>query len=193
MPVAYPLVPLASAVSAPAVVDPVLTFSADAGYLVRRARTSRPRRRYTMEYLGLTTADLRLLRDFVVVIRGGATTFSWTHPTATEQVTIGNTTPVTATFAITHALMTGDWLWVDSASGVTVPIGAYQVTRVTSTQVTLNGTTAAGAGTMMSRMHLANAMLLLAEDTFPEPVKLIGPEAAGTGRFNVTTVIQEVF
>ena len=101
----FPTVPVPSSISAPEVIDPMLSFGADMGYEVRRARHSRPRYRYTLEWLGKVTGDMRYIRDFLMQQRLGTLAFRWFHNTAKETgVLVHPTTPVTL------SLPGGAWL-----------------------------------------------------------------------------------
>src|ERR1044072_1570936 len=88
----FPNAPLPSSVSAPAVIDPMLIYQVDQGYSLRRPRTSRPRFRYTVDWLGKRTDDMHIIRTFLLSTRLGALSFSWQHPTASEAVAVTNTT-----------------------------------------------------------------------------------------------------
>jgi hypothetical protein len=190
----FPDVPLASSVSAPALIDPMLVFRSDGQYEVRRALASRPRRRYTCEYLGVPTQQLRYLRDFLMFHRNGITPFQWRHPTAFNSVPSTNTSPVWLQFY--HGLITGQW--VNIGAGPASLLGTWQVTRIDSAQIALNGTTAAGGGNVVVSHYLPNAVARFNENTWESPTKLIGPEQLDIdgrrqGFFSFAIQIEELF
>lgn len=190
----WPLTPLPKSVSAPAYIDPRLTFRSDSGHLIQRPRHSRPRRRYTLSYLGLRTDELRTLTDWLLQARLGALAFGFVHPTAADTVTMHDTTPVWLTFSTPHSLYTGFWIWLHSATPPTAMDGnGYRVTRQNATQVTLDGTVAQGPNRpAVILAYLPYATCVLAEDTWAEPVKLIGPEQGTLGRFNLSVSVEEL-
>lgn len=192
----YPLTPLPSSVSAPAYREEILRFAVDSGYELRRPRTSRPRRRFQLDYLGKTTAEMRLLRDFLLAHRLGALSFQFLHPTAYDNVPVSNTTPIILTF--THGLVTGQWINISSSPTLSGLIGQWQITRVSATQLSLNGTSASGAGTVSVEVWLPNAVALFNQDTWESPAKLMGPEQLGLGSgrqgvFSWSLAVEEVF
>src|SRR5262245_24685477 len=134
----FPLSPTPSSVSAPTIIDPMLTFETDQRYSVRRVLTNRPRRRYTVEWLGKHTYEMRQIRDFLLQCRLGAIPFQWLHPTANEFVSAVNTTPALLDYA--HGLYTGQWVVVSGSAPSAGLNGVWQVTRVGPTQIALNGT-----------------------------------------------------
>lgn len=190
----YPVNPPPSNVSAPAIIDPVLRYSTDAGYEVRRARVSRPRRRYTLDYLGQTTATLRLIRDFIASQRANVVPCQFYHPLAVDLATINNTTPVILTYE--HGLVTGQWVGVGGGFGGIN--GFWQITRLGPFDISLNGTTSSGTGQVSVIQYLPQALVVFSEDTWPVPTKLIGPDqiARGSfrsGYFSWSVTIEEVF
>lgn len=196
----FPTSPIPSSVSAPAIIDPVWRFEADAGIELRRVKHSRPRRRYTLDYLGKTVTELRIIRDFFNVQRGGALAFQWFHPTALEFLNIDtSTTPVTVYYE--HGLTTGQWIGIVQ-SPVTNYNAFWQVTRINRQVLTLNGSLAAGGGpfTAYAFVYLPTAVGLFSGDVMAAPDKLIGPEqwypsgyVNRVGAFNFQCVIEEVF
>lgn len=191
----WPSLPVPASVSAPAYVDPRLTFQTDSGYAVRRPRTSRPRRRYALSYLGRRTDELRALTDVVLMARLGAFPIGFVHPTASDTVTMHDLTPIWLTYTSAHGLFTGFWIWLVSATPPTALDGqGFRVTRQNATQVTLDGTVSQGANRpALIRPYLPYATLVLPDETWPEPMKLLGPEQGTAGRFNLNVVLQEEF
>ena len=191
----YPMTsPVPSSVSAPAIIDPYVLFQSDGGYEVRRALASRPRRRYTLEYLGKTTYELRYLRDFLMYHRNGVLPFQFQHPTAFDSVPASNTTPVWLSFM--HGLVTGQW--VNIGAGPTALVGQWQVTRIDSVNIALNGSVASGATNVVVSHYLPNAIARFNDNTWESPVKLLGPDQLGTGGrqqgiFSFTIQVEEVF
>ena len=190
----WPITPRPASISAPAYLDPRLTFRSDSGHLIQRPRLSRPRRRYTVSYLGLRTDQLRFLSDWLLSIRFGGLSFGFIHSTAEDTVTMHNLTPIWLTFAAPHALLTGFWIWLSRATPVTaLDWQGFRVTRQNATQVSLDGTVSQGPDrTAYVAAYLPWATCLWPEDTTPEPVKLIGPEQGTLGRFNQTFTIEEL-
>jgi hypothetical protein len=190
----YPIVPAPSSVSAHASIDPVLRYSTDAGYEIRRARTSRPRRRYTLEYQGFTTEHMRLIRDFVYSQRANVLPFQFYHPTAVDLATIQSTTPVIVNYP--HDMVTGQWIGI--GQGPAPLNGFWQVTRLGPYDLALNGSTASGAGQVHVIQYLPYAIAVFDQDIWAAPTKLIGPDqvASGpfrTGYFSWSILIEEVF
>ena len=173
----FPNTPLPSSVSAPSIIDPVLRYSSDQGIEIRRSRTSRPRRRYTLDYLGKTTTEMRTLRDFLLTCRLGALPFQWIHPTAGDVGALSNTTPVVMT--VLHGLVTGQWI----AMGGPHPLsGLWQITRLDIAHLALNGSSAAGVvADGAYAVYLPTAVAIFDQETWTAPTKLIGPEQTGGG------------
>ena len=191
----FPTVPVPSSISAPEVIDPMLRQVQDMGYEVRRARHSRPRYRYTLEWLGKVTGDMRYIRDFLMQQRLGTLAFRWFHNTAKETgVLVHPTTPVTLSFPAGHGLYHGMWLVISDPVGVAAGIqGGWQIHYVDWLTVLLNGSTNQGNGTCSTQVFLPRAVARFSEDTWPSPVKLIGPEEMFRGYFSWSVVIEEVF
>jgi hypothetical protein len=190
----YPNIPVPSSVSSPVVMDPMLEMMSDAGYSVRRALASRPRRSWTLEYLGKNTGDVRIIRDFLQANRLGVVSCSWLHPTAFDVVPQTNTNPTWLNYQ--HGLFTG--AWVNISSGPAGLIGQWQVTRVDSQYIILNGSAASGVGNVAVEDYVPNAIGRFSDNTWESPSKLIGPDQLGTagnrpGYFNFTVQIEEVF
>lgn len=191
--VLFPTNPVPSSISAPSVIDEILRFSTDSGYEMRRPLHSRPRYRYTLDYLGLYTQQVRFLRDFLQVHRLGAMSFQWLHSTAFEVITAGNTTPVTLSFY--HGLVSG--MYVNIGSGPAGLLGAWPVTRLDNTTIALVGTTASGAATVTVQQYLPNAVARFNGDIWESPVKLMGRDELAApgrreGRWNLQLVIEEI-
>jgi phage-related protein len=194
----YPGTPVPSHVSAPEIIDPMLLFQSDSGYSVRRARTSRPRRRWTLEYLGQSVANVRMIRNFLYVMRGGVTAFSWFHPTGLEIITVLNTTPVTV--QLVHGMTSGMWVAVNSTPNPSINGQVFQITIVTHDTFTLNGSTGAGiTGTGLMVVYVPKAIAILNDNTFPSPETLIGPDRVAwstdpmRGFYNFSVQIEEQF
>jgi hypothetical protein len=195
----YPDNPLPSSVSAPAIIDPVHRFETDQGIAIRRAKHSRPLRRYTLEYQGKTVTEMRTVRDFMQYCRLSALPFQWTHPTASDLATVDDQqTPVVLYYP--HGLVTGQWVGI--VGGPAHINGFWQVTRLHQGAVTLNGSVAGGP---VSQCHvvvfLPNAVGVFANDTMESPEKIIGPEQwypqgireQRVGYFSFSVLIEEIF
>ena len=183
-------------VSAPDIIDEVHRFMTDSSAEVRRAKHSRPRRRYTVEYKGAPTADYRIIRDFFINGRYWINPFEWYHPTAPETVFMDNTTPIVVHFPIPHALIDGQYLGVFASPNGNARNGFWQITRGGTATVLLNGSVAvpggsSGPGTV--RIYFPKAIAVMPEDTMPGAAKLIGPEAGSQGYWNFSITILEEY
>lgn len=192
--VLFPTNPVPSSVSAPAIIDEILRFQTDSSYEMRRSLHSRPRYRYTLDYLGMSTQQLRFMRDFIQVHRLGAMSVQFLHPTAFETLVAGNSTPVTLTYY--HGLVSG--AWVNIGFGPAGLLGAWPITRLDNTTIALNGSVASGAATVTVAHYLPNAVVRFNGDVWESPAKLIGPERLGgagirPGFFSFQLVVEEVF
>jgi hypothetical protein len=194
----YPLTPLPSKVSAPEIIDPMLLFETDSGYSIRRVKRSRPLRRYTLDYLGKSTLEMRLIQDFFYSQRLGTLEFDFYHPTASEAVQVLNTTPVILVYP--HGLITGQWLIPGLTPNTSINGRVWQVTRIDGTHLSLNGSAAGGTGTGQIITYLPHARGVFSDDTWQGPVTLIGPEQVfdavsgrRSGYFNFTVTIEELF
>ena len=189
----YPLTPVPSSIHAPAVIDPMHVFTTDAGVMFRRARYSRPRRRYQLDYLGKTTAEMRLVREFLQQQRLGALPFEWYHGTSFDTASYTNTTPVVLTFQ--HQYFTGQWVGISNSTPHLSLNGVWKLTRLSGTQFSLNGSTAGGAGVCTVVPYLPTAVGVFSEDTMEAPTKLLGPESVNSaqGRWSFSVFVEEVF
>src|SRR5262245_31608 len=142
MPEFWPADPRPSMVSAPEIIDAHLSYQVDSGYQVRRPRWSRPRRRWTLEYLGLDTFHMRVLRDYVFRHRLGALELSFLHPTAVDVADLVQTTPVALIYL--HGLFTGAWVFLSNGPNPSLNGGFFQVTWQAYNVLQLNNTTPNG-------------------------------------------------
>jgi hypothetical protein len=184
--------PIPKHISAPAIIDEVHRFTTDQSHEVRRAKHSRPRRRYVVEWRGIHTGHMRLIRDFLGTCRYGALPFEFLHCTALDTVTVNATSPVSLIYNTAHGLLTGQWIGVMSSPGQALN-GFWQVTRIDALRVSLNGSVAQGSGPATTRVYLPQALAVFNADTWEAPVKLIGPEQNAQGWFNVSLTIEELF
>ena len=200
MPDLFPLEPRPSMVSAPAIIDSALVYQVDAGYSQRRTRWSRPRRRWTMQYLGLSTADMHIVRSAVMSFRNTALPCSWLHPTAFNFGSVFPSSPLTVQ-GIYHGLYTGQWVQIVASSPTNLAGQIYSVTVIDPSQFLLNGALGPGVSGLMSyRLYVPYAALAMQEDTLPAPETLIGPEQTGilpagfrTGAYSLSVEIEELF
>lgn len=189
----FPTFPLPSSISAPEIIDPMYTFMSDAGYSVRRSQTMRPRRRYSLSYLGKSTHELRLIRHFFNLQRGGTLPFAFWHLTALEPVVFVASTPIILHFTTAHGLVDGQMLGVFQSPSGNAANGFWTITSGGSGTVLLNGSTSVGAGPGAVRVYLPKAVGVFSEDTMPSATKHIGPESGSQGRFSWQVTIEEVF
>jgi hypothetical protein len=183
--------PVPSSVSAPALIDPSLSFVSDSGYETRRVLHSRPRRRYTLEYLGKTTQELREVRDFLQWHRfgSGPEPISFLHPTAFDTVPASGTVPISLHYA--HELVTGQYVFLTGPA----PLGGrtWRITRLGTYDISLDGSTSGGGINVAVSNYFPVVVARLNEGTMESPTKLMGPENLNTGRFSWTVILEEVF
>jgi hypothetical protein len=194
----YPSSPVPSEVHPPEIIDPSIEFVSDYGYSIRRPRTSRPRRRWTLDYLGMSTASMRVIRDFLQEVRFGAGDIQFFHPTAIELATFQPTTPVNV--LLFHGMTTGMWVGVSNTPNPNINGGVFQITRTTDSSFTLNGTTGAGIqGNGNVIIYVPHATVVTQDGTFSAPSTLIGPERIPIapdvyrGIYNFQVTLEEQF
>lgn len=194
----FPGSPIPSHVSAPEILDPMLKFETDYGYSVRRPRTRRPRRRWTLDYTGQSTANMRVIRNFLMFTRNGVTEFSWFHPTAIEIALVGPTTPISVVWM--HGLVSGMWVGISNSTIPAINGGVFQITVTSDSTLTLNGTTASGiSGSGNIIIYVPRAIAIMSENIFPSPTTVIGPERIPIapevyrGIYNFSVTIEEQF
>ena len=187
-------------VSAPEIIDPVFEYQVDSGYSVRRSRWSRPRHRWTLEYRGLKTQDMRQIRDFVHFARLSQLDFAWQHPTALDLVLVSPTTPVTV--GGFHGLATGQWIILYSVPATPLPHmtgRAWQITRFDVLNLLVNDSVGQGIATnMYMQLYVPHMKIVAAEDSFPAPVTHRGPEQVRAdlpypGYYAYTVTLEELF
>lgn len=119
------------------IIDPVLRFSSDQGYEIRRSRHSRSRRTYQLVYWE-NAHLIMLLLDFIErEIRGGALSFDWTYPYPMRITQITAATPNLVQTPWHHGLQTGDQVVITNSA---THNGIRTVTRVNLNNVSLQGT-----------------------------------------------------
>lgn len=194
----YPSSPVPSEVHPSEIIDPALVFSTDYGYTVRRVRSSRPRRRWQLDYLGKSTAEMRVIRNFLYSTRNGVLDFQWFHPTAIEVATFVQSTPVSV--FLTHGLATGMSVAVNNTPNPFINGNTYTVTVTTDATLYLDGTIGFGIqGTGLLSNYVPHAIAVMAENTFPAPSTIIGPERIPLppdvyrGYYNFSVTIEEQF
>jgi hypothetical protein len=195
----YPNVPRPSMVASPEVLDPLWTFTSDYGYEVRRPRSSRARFRYTLEYLGKSVEEVRIIRDFCQRHRLGALDFPWIHPTAVDVVEVRPTTPVELVYV--HGLVTGQWVFVTNSPNPSINGGFWQVTLFAYNGIRLNNSVAQGIlGVGQVQVYLPHAVARFQSETWAQPATLIGPDqlpytpgGQRTGYYNFQVQVEEVF
>ena len=194
--VAFPTSPAPASVSTAGLVDPVLRLRFDQGHESRRSRYSQGWRRYTLEYLGKTAAELRIFEDFYErVTRGGALSFDWTHPSPHTVTDASNASPIVVTTTAAHGLQTGDSVVIAGVLTNTNANGTHVVTYASATTFSLDGTTGNGAygGGGTAAVHLPYAVWIVQNETWGPAAKLIGPDADAKGFFNFVITIEQRF
>ena len=188
----YPFLPVPASVHMPQYLDPSLRFESDQGVSIRRARTRRPRRIFQLDYLGLTSQEMRHIRGFLLDHRLSVTPFSFYNLNAIDTVTLDNTTPVTIS-NYQHPFLTGQWLILANTAGGALD-GAWQVTKLSYNSLSLIGTTAVGTITGTVAPYLPTAIGHFPEDHLESATKLIGPDSTDStrGRFSQTVFIEEI-
>jgi hypothetical protein len=188
----YPFSPTPSSIQAPSIKDPMHIFETDSGVTLRRSKHSRGVRRYQLDYLGKTTAEWRIVRDFLQQQRLGALPFEYVNVNAIDLANFSSTTPIYLTMQ--HAYLTGQWVTIFSTTPAVAITGPWQITRFSSAQFSLNGSTAAGSGTCYVGPYLPNAIGIFGEDEAPSPTKLMGPESITTtrGKFSWSVIVEEL-
>lgn len=188
----FPTSPVPAHTSVATIEDPVYTSRSDAGYIISRSRYPRPRRMVQVDYLGLTTLELRVLQNFVAQQRLSALPFDYYSVRNYDIGTIQSTTPIIVSY--NHPYVTGQWVWV-GASSVPGVDGLYPITVINAGGFALNNTIARGSGTAHIRMYFPTAVLRSDDGTLPGATKLIGPEAVqdSRGRFSWSLMVEERF
>lgn len=193
MPAIYPTDPVPASVHPPVMIDPGVKFEVDQGYSFRRALHSRPRRVIQLDYLGLTTAQLYVLRDFLQYHRLTVTPFIFANVTVLDLATVVNTTPII--LENWHTYLTGQWVGVGAITGGPAITGFWRVTRIDAYRIALQGSTAAGTGQAYVYPYLPLAIGFFPEDRMTAPTKLMGPVSTSStrGRFSTSVFIEEIF
>lgn len=95
---AYPAISVPPSLLSPdgaLAVDPTLKSQSEAGYELTRAKFTRPRRKWGVNYDLLNDTDMGLLRAFEVEVQVGALSFTWTHPVSSTVYTVRFGGPIT--------------------------------------------------------------------------------------------------
>lgn len=191
----YPTFPVPSSISAPAYIDPVLRFQTDSSAEIRRSRYSRPRRQYTIEYLGKSTHEMRIIRDFLAAQRFGTLPFQFWHSTALEPVTFAASTPIVLHYTMNHGLLTGQMVGVFESPSGNAANGFWTITSGGTGTILLNGSSSVGAGPGAVRVYLPRAVARFSDDTYPSPARVNyggGEGQAGTEqRWSWSVTIEE--
>lgn len=143
---------------------------------------------------------MRIIREFLESHRLGAQTFEWLSHPVYDHALVFSSTPVTLRFW--HEMRTGQMVFVSNPT-TALAAGAYTITRVNSTDITLNGTVASGSGRCTVQVYLPYAVGVFEQGEFPPPAKLIGPYGvdyvgvgdayATRGRWNLVAAVEEVY
>lgn len=191
----FPLTPTPSSISAATLIDPHHQFVSDQGYEMRRAMHSRPRRRWRLDYLGKSSAEMHVFQDFFQQQRLGALPFEWLHSKASDQVHCTNSTPVWC--ILQHNYVSGQWVWINNSIPNTSLNGFWTITRIDAVTFSLNGSTAGGDGTCNVVTYVPNAVGRFADGEMEAAQKLIGPEVASPygqrGKWSFAVLIEELF
>ncbi len=80
--------------------DSVIKSDFEGGYINTRQRFTRIRRNFQVQYTNMSTSDKGTLDTFVDTVKGGADSFTWTHPITAAAHTVRFETP--PRFSPTH-------------------------------------------------------------------------------------------
>ena len=192
----WPTVPGIDANQVPSIFLAVLKTQFDQGYEQTRARHTRGRRRYVVQYTGLTTDQYHLLQTFVEeTIFGSALPFDFVYPNGTTVSDATNATPIVLTTAFNHGVVTNDRVEVAGVLGNTAANGTFTAEQVTATTITLTGSVGNGVYTGGGTVALTfeNTMsLALPSDTLTV-TELLGPIQDASGVLAATFLFEERF
>jgi len=65
--------------------DPTLKSEFEAGYTLTRAKFTRSRTVFTVQYENMPNADKETLKTFCDTVKGGSDSFTWTHPSTSTS------------------------------------------------------------------------------------------------------------
>jgi len=190
----WPVVPEPLRCTSFSIQDPIYEYAVDQGYRLRRSRSSRSRRGYTLTYL--EDADtMFIITDFIErVIRGNALSFDWVYPYGSAILSINTSTPNRVNLTHRHGMQTGQGAEI---VGTATHDGLYIVTRFTDTTLQLNGTSGGvGEGSMGTlAIRFARMVCKFSADTMPAPqiFSAFGPYRDDTGLGSLTFQIMEEF
>ncbi len=75
--------------------DSTIRSPFEGGYELTRPRFTRDRRKWGVRYVMLSSSDASTLRTFEkTTVRGGADSFTWTHPTTSTSYTVRFAGPI---------------------------------------------------------------------------------------------------
>ena len=80
--------------------DSVIKSDIEGGYQNTRQRFTRIRRNFEIKYTNLSTSEKGTLDAFIDTVKGGADSFTWTHPMTSTSYTVRFQT--TIKFSPTH-------------------------------------------------------------------------------------------
>lgn len=170
----------------------------DKGYWSARNFYHKPLRKFTIKYLALSPSDKNTLIRFLYTLRGEATDHSIVVPHGHTVINATNASPIVVTVSNSHEYFNGDTVVITGVNGNTAANGTFIITSVTSSTLTLVGSTGNGAfsdpqGDALVKLKLPNAKVVYEEGQFQGVEKILGPDVNNTGYFNVECLIEELY
>ena len=162
----------------------------DGGAIATRSKFLNRRGSVRLEYI-VNHDNYLYLTDFFDEVRGATLTFDFTFPYPHTECTTTASTPVSVTTRFRHGYRTGEWVFVSGTEpGVD---GARQITRVSATEFTLDGTTGTSASRVarVSRHFPTARFINTIFGPFPSLFGFGAPRDAG-GKIPVILDISEV-
>ena len=188
----FPSTPIPNSAEAPAWVDPVIEARFDGGSIATRSKYLRRRAIITLQYV----TDMNgyyALSDFSDEVRQRALTFDFTFPQGHTIVEVKDTTPIGIVTKTSHGLRTGQQVQIVNTNPSVD--GLRTITRTSSDDFTLDGTTASGIVNNGGRVFLyfPKMRFVFPQGSFPAPGKLRGPITDNHGLVQFGLTLEEDF
>ena len=178
------------------IIDPTLSMSFDMGYESRRSRYLKPLREYTLIYKGLDRVNRNTFYEFLYTVsRLSTVSFDWTFPFSETIVGATNASPIVITVQNTHNLLTGDTAIIASVGGNTAANGTWIITRISTTQFSLNGSSGNGSYTSggTSTQKFLKMKIKTEDDGLSSIIKYFGPDSNNNGVWEITLILRELY